>query len=161
MPSPENRLTNPGFNTDLIGWTPTGSKVLWNNNDTEGCLGSGSVELTIDPMTGTAGIFQCVTGAFGGQDYVLGFRYKFTSLGFINCFGSFYSDDACQKVTGAGVLTAQASMPPDGAWTSVSNRHLAPSDTRSVAISCRWQPEDTLRSAYMDQMYLRVGSQGF
>jgi len=64
----QNLFTNPGFATDINGWSiTTGGSASWSSDDAAGLPGSGSLELenAAAAAGGFVGAYQCVAAAAG------------------------------------------------------------------------------------------------
>jgi hypothetical protein len=71
----QNLLTNPGFATDLSGWSTNGLNAVWQAVDATGQSNSGSASVTVSAPGESMGISQCVP-VTAGQQYDFGARVE-------------------------------------------------------------------------------------
>jgi hypothetical protein len=71
----QNLVSNPSFDTDVIGWTPFAmTTIVWDSLDAYGNPASGSALVSNASTTpgDATGSRQCVEGILGGQAYHIG-----------------------------------------------------------------------------------------
>ena len=157
IPSTGNLVQNPGFDTNLAGWTTSSSS--WTSADADGCSGSGSVSGSNtdgDPK-------QCVQLPGGSGTYYFGAKFSFTNnYNGSFCTVSFYSDTSCATP----VTSDFVHMGPDGfygqgaqagAWQTFFITELAPTGSRSALIVCALDSTTTK----LDEFYLNRSSNSF
>jgi hypothetical protein len=135
-----NLLPNSGFDTNVVGWSPTVNNpatVEWSPADAGGQPGSGSLRLTHRPEVGNSAFAHgpCVS-VEGGERYsgtaqfLLAGGTATTGIAFLSV--DFFADDHCALPAGEGnsftVVTVTRS------WRSGRGQNVAPANARSARL---------------------------
>lgn len=139
--SAQNLVTNPDFNTDATGWTPTSAEmsITWAALDAYGSGTSGSGLVTNSFSTAAnAGVTQCInTPLTDGASYDVGAWIRVpsgqTGTGAAGLFAWFHSGAACGGAQ-IGTLSVSYLPPPTDSWTLSTATGAAPAGTQSVTI---------------------------
>ncbi len=154
-----NLLTNPGFDTNLGGWSGDGA---WAAADALGDVHSGSVLQQIAAVNSAALLYQCVT-VEAGASYVYG------ASGWIDIGGpagsstavvvQFFSGPGC---TGSFLTTPTKILATSGHWIDVAGSTFAPPQAQSAHLELftgRGARDPGLTSrVHFDNAFLRRGS---
>jgi hypothetical protein len=152
-PSVGNLVQNPGFDSSLVSWVQYGD-VSWSDEDSEGCLGSGSVsgDNTDDEPN------QCFPVP-GGGIYYFGAKFKLPlSNDSTYCNLTFTTSQNCDP---SGVWSSQTRIGPMNGtwngtgWAAFSTTAQAPTGTQSGSVDCY------LLSTKMDQIYVNRDDNSF
>jgi hypothetical protein len=139
--SAQNLLTNPGFNTDVSGWTPIAADItaIWNSEDASGSPSSGSASIT--ETTASAGSADgvaspCIPVTAGGT-YSFGARFKIpasqTSEPKAATAVTWYSGAGC---SGSQNTTSAPFQTTVGSWfTSSLSNVIAPAGAAGALFS--------------------------
>jgi hypothetical protein len=137
--SAQNLVQNPGFATDLSGWSVSNDEnsiASWSNADSDGSATSGSVLIT--DTSATAGsldtpIEQCLS-VLGGASYVLSTRFFFPSgqaaSGLAETEILWVSSASTESCSGGYIsgndVNASSTTEPSDTWIPVSKNVVAP-----------------------------------
>jgi hypothetical protein len=141
----QNLLQNPGFDTNLAGWTlvPGTGSIDWNALDSDGNASSGSARLVTPSADGstTNSIQQCVAVA-GGADYVLSadvFRVQGVQ---VSVFGSvtWHAGAGCSSFLEDDTAFSLFAPGPGG-WQPASAAVSAPASAGSAVVRLRARRE--------------------
>lgn len=153
-PSSSNKLTNPGFDGGVDGWSASAYKP-GPNFDSDGCPGSGSADVT----SLSADLDQCVNVTSGS--YALTYRFKgfdtMTNSGY--CYVNFYSIACPNAISDFDYLLGnpiEVLAPSTGGWVQAPRSPLTavPAGTQSAHIFC--VPMQGF--GYYDQIYFGTSS---
>ena len=169
IPSAGNLVQNPGFETNLAGWTASTPPMqsYWTSDDADGCHpdpgsglpGSGSVSGAAtdgDPS-------QCVSLNGGGAgNYYFGAKFKFVNTWNTSfCTVSFYNDASCTLLNTNSLYTQMGPDTTDPyaapSWRSYYIIEPAPVGAQSAKILCATDNSTT----EMDQFFLNKGAANF
>lgn len=144
--SAANRLTNPGFDGDALGWElPRGNYRGTAGFDADGCSGSGSINLQ---ATG-AEFSQCVqVNTSVPTRFYLAFRYK--GSGNPLCTMASHTDDGCNPGQETSSTTDFSHVGNGTTWIQGSMNAVTEAGTSHLRVSCQ---AATGVGAY-DQLYL-------
>jgi hypothetical protein len=138
-PNAGNVFQNPGFDTSLSGWDPTG--VTWDSEDSEGCAGSGSAYIANSEFA----LDQCVQLA-SNTSYFFGAKLKGASSEDF-CVIEFYSGANCDLNTDLNVQAQIQGLGVQG-WTLLSTGLQTPAGTKSGYFYC------ALTGVKVDEVYV-------
>ena len=152
-PSAGNLVQNPGFDSNLAGWSAYWPPMTssWASDDSEGCQGSGSIagsNTELDPM-------QCVPlSSWTGGTYYFGAKFKLPLTGNLTkCEVSFFLDGSCSAGGSAsftmGPGVDYGSYPGTG-WRNFSVTATAPYGAHSAFVACGFD----INTTQMDEIYL-------
>jgi hypothetical protein len=131
-----NILTNPGFDTNVTGWTdfdPAAIASSWSPLDATGCATSGSLAVeNIDDAGINSGVLQCVA-AVAGTTYDFGVSIYLPSNSQVFFDVTWNSDASCMTEVGAEQQLAADTTILD-AWQSLSGTAVAPAGTQSAQV---------------------------
>ena len=135
QPTPGNLIKNPGFDTDLSGWTVTAGEgsVFWDPLDALDCPYSGRARISWleGPAIAVPTISTCLP-VQGGTAYNVGIRTYSGAL----CEFSTYSSSNC-----AGTATRLADFGVISGWVPYERLVQTPTSTASAELAC--YPFDT------------------
>lgn len=147
QPTVQNLITNPGFDTNMSGWTIEigDGTVTWSPDDSTGCPFSGSARIssaTADVVSRR--ISQCVRVA-PSTSYNFGVR----SRGPKSCSVEFYSQANCVSQTNTMDL---GELWLNGEWSGDLTFPIqTATDTVSVRVACY---HERLADSFLDAVYL-------
>jgi hypothetical protein len=134
QPTPGNLIKNPGFDTDLSGWTvtPNAGSVFWDPSDALNCPFSGRARLwwpegAVGYEEGAPRISTCVP-VKGSSSYNVGVRTHGGTFCDFNAYPTATCAGSAIYLTGFAVLF-------DG-WPSFQDVVKTPADAMSAEIVC-------------------------
>jgi hypothetical protein len=142
----QNLLQNPGFDTDLGGWTlvPGSGSIAWNALDADGKASSGSARLVTPSAEGstTNSIHQCVAVA-GGAGYVFSAKVFRSQGALVTVFGSvvWHAGAGCSSFLEEDTPLSLFAPGPGG-WQTESATVDAPAGAGSAVVRLRARRED-------------------
>ncbi len=155
--SSANRMTNPGFDLSLDGWSYQSSFVKWDSADADNCSRSGSVKIT----PGSATMKQCVSVSnAAGKSFTLGYKYKQDKANSAICYMSFSTNSTCTQGAGPDFVGVSSGNGVSTAnWQSASGSGVALAGTTHLNIQC--QLLNSTATIWFDQLYVTQGSGSF
>lgn len=140
----QNLVTNPDFDTDLAGWSPSAEgTITWNELDSEGSALSGSARIETDPSPGPGGasLEQCLP-VVGGAVYDHDVQVYRPPGGQGSAFTEivWYAGAGCTSLLGM-VSGAEFPAPGNGTWESFSGEITAPAVASSARLRLRVRRE--------------------
>jgi hypothetical protein len=131
-------VDNGGFDSSVDGWEPFPfGTVVWDPLDVAGSPGSGSALITnqADSPGDASGPYQCVTGIFGGQEYLAKASVLLpggqAESGWTRMLVRWYAD-ACFGTQLGTTITPNADTPD--VWSTTEQFVEAPTGTQVAAI---------------------------
>lgn len=135
--SAQNLITNPDFDTDVSGWSPSSSiDWTWQSDDYQGSPISGSgLAVQIGGTGSSVGIIQCIGSVSPGEYYRLSTHVDFPSgqlgEGTVSAFVWWYDGPACTGSQTTALVTPSTSS--TAGWEQLSSApEQAPAGTESV-----------------------------
>ena len=129
--STSNLLVNPGFDTDLSGWSGYATAKTWSSLDAEACPGSGSLAT----VNGEDQIQQCVPVS-AGTSYNVGFQYKQSVAGSFTCYITFFAGPTCLSDDEISSLPYISPTSTGSNWQPYSSVVTAPAGAAGLQILC-------------------------
>jgi len=147
-PSSANKLTNPGFDGTLDGWSASGY-MPGPNFDSDGCPGSGSGDVS----SLTAQLDQCVNVTSGSFTLTYRFKGYDSSSNTGICYVNYYSIPCPNAISDFdfAIGNVEVHAPSSGNWVQAQTPPLAalPAGTKSAHVYC----VPMLGFGYYDQIY--------
>lgn len=148
---PDNRLTNPWFDTDLSGWDFSSSSIQWRSDDADGLASSGSFEVAVGGDI-AVGATQCLDIP---DIAVLGMAAESRQLGGSSgravLSASWYSDPGCSS--GAYLSGATDSFNVGSAWEAIAAEFTPPASAASARLFIGALSTGGLATVRLDNIY--------